>query len=933
MKRISYLLSFLVLSLSSMAGPLTHEEAKAVALQFVNQQVGKLHSQRHQAPRTVAQLLTAVDAPSYHVFNIGTDDGFVIVSADEGEIMGYANSGSFSAADMPQSLRAWLDEYARQATLLSPGQKALRRAARRASSSVKTAISPMVTARWNQSSPFNDQCPRPSAYGSTRCPAGCAAIAMGQVMFFHQYPQQTTQSIPNYTPDSGVSYGKSLGVTTFSWSNIKADYTSGGGTAAKEAVAEFIKYVGASIKMGYTAEGSGTDVAEIPGALIQYFGYDPSARYVSRNQYSYEGWRNLIYDELAARRPVVLGGSAVVSGALYGHAFVCDGYDGDGLYHINWGWAGRGDGYYNLDLLFPTANNEAVGPDGYSLFEVAVVGIQHTGAEAVDVPDAPTTTNQYLTVNSASQIGSATINTVQTLRLNITNTSTTQPYYGNLILYFGTAEGEHKANSGISINLEPGETRSIDMHYKTAQTSQPIVITATPSASTSAPEDIVYQTTLTLKDPSELPAPTLTFTSSVDNTSGSNLYGSSFVYRLTVTNTSDGDFEGEIAATLLDGKSWDEITTQRQNAAVAAGTSQELVFVFPDLTYKNKYFVRAYNGSQLVNTSSYYTLAPGLTVYKADGTSSVIGGTSFKIPADAVAADFRGLSIYSSTSVTASQNPNCLYYLDSTVPAALKDKNIIVDGTAQRILLTDQKEFYVPSPFTAATIQFTRTFTLGYDGMGGGWSTLVLPFVPTLITADDQPIDWFHYSGQEGKQFWIYDFYAEDGDAVLFRHAAELQAYHPYIISVPTDIYGPEWQLTGKPILFTATDVTVEANRSAKLTGNQFQMIGTFAQLDSSEEAFVLNSTGSIFERGPLSVSPFHAYFVGPDRDASANAMRIAFHDPAPTGIALQQSADRQPANAPVYHINGQRIATSDQWHQLPKGIYIVNGKKAVKTK
>ena len=56
-------------------------------------------------------------------------------------------------------------------------------------------------------------------------------------------------------------------------------------------------------------------------------------------------------------------------------AFVCDGYDTNNFFHINWGWDGYFDGYFNLNLLNPYDTNN-VGYTGFSSQQNAIIGIQ-----------------------------------------------------------------------------------------------------------------------------------------------------------------------------------------------------------------------------------------------------------------------------------------------------------------------------------------------------------------------------------------------------------------------------------------------------------------------------------------------------------------------------------------------------------------------------
>ena len=58
-----------------------------------------------------------------------------------------------------------------------------------------------------------------------------------------------------------------------------------------------------------------------------------------------------------------------------GHAFVCDGYDDNGLFHYNWGWSGSGDDYYDFDLMDYNTSDGAI-------FNFVPDGVYNTTAQA-----------------------------------------------------------------------------------------------------------------------------------------------------------------------------------------------------------------------------------------------------------------------------------------------------------------------------------------------------------------------------------------------------------------------------------------------------------------------------------------------------------------------------------------------------------------------
>ncbi len=83
--------------------------------------------------------------------------------------------------------------------------------------------------------------------------------------------------------------------------------------------------------------------------LSEVFGYSPSIRYLQREAYRWEEWKELLRTELDAGYPLIYDGTNPSTKG--GHAFVCDGYTPEGLFHINWGWDGSSNGYYQLSVL------------------------------------------------------------------------------------------------------------------------------------------------------------------------------------------------------------------------------------------------------------------------------------------------------------------------------------------------------------------------------------------------------------------------------------------------------------------------------------------------------------------------------------------------------------------------------------------------------
>ena len=376
--------------LFSWAGPVSEAEARQKAYAFlqerkVSSSIVSASMRRHQA-----KAATPTAQNSYYVFNVGSDEGFVIVSGDDRtpEILGYADSGVLSEDNMPDGLRYLLEGYEEQMEWLDANgideaySVCESRGARKAPA--RTAIAPLIQTRWNQGAPYNKNCPDIPETDGEKTVTGCVATTLAQLMYYHMWPQSATTAIPGYTvttkdkDKNEYSLTVSpLDATTFSWNDMTKTYTTDATGAAADAVATLMQYCGSALKMTYglIANGGSSSYSEnIPYALKTYFGYDGGVRHAYRKAYSYAEWVSLIYSELSDGRPVALGGQATGGG----HSFVCDGYQGDDYFHINWGWGGKSDGYYRLSLLNPY--EQGIGGsstlDGFSYSQDAVIGIQ-----------------------------------------------------------------------------------------------------------------------------------------------------------------------------------------------------------------------------------------------------------------------------------------------------------------------------------------------------------------------------------------------------------------------------------------------------------------------------------------------------------------------------------------------------------------------------
>ena len=330
------------------ASPISRQQAQQNARIFL-QQRGKsvVMSSLRYAPRH--DRIEPVQP--YYVFNVGDNEGYVIASGDDRTraVLGYADTGSFDDNAIPCNLQWWLDEYARQIRFVQEHGSASSRSPKK---SVYPEIPVMLTSKWNQSDPYNLCCPLDK--NGYRCVTGCGATAMAQLMYYHRgrSVSRTTHEIPAYvTLAQGLNIEPVPAGSVIDWDNMIDSYTTGMGVTEEQkyAVADLMKYCGASIRTDYSRSSSSSRTSDLVWGLVAYFNYSSKTALTRRNDSGLtdEEWDALIYSELSNSRPVLYSGGNV-SGD--GHVFVCDGYDGQGYFHINWGWGGY-QGYYLLSPI------------------------------------------------------------------------------------------------------------------------------------------------------------------------------------------------------------------------------------------------------------------------------------------------------------------------------------------------------------------------------------------------------------------------------------------------------------------------------------------------------------------------------------------------------------------------------------------------------
>ena len=385
MKKISTFFAALVICLSVFAKPVDVNDALVVARNFWSQ-----HSDRPFPEMVdVAELYGLTEM---YLFASVADDGFVIVAKDDiaKPILGYSTDNGIQARTLPENLLGWLNHYSGEiASARNAGYEGSEfsdaewnnlRNNTYAAANGRKAVEPLVKTFWDQGSPYNNMCPYDVSYGyNVRSVTGCAATAMAQVLRYWKWPIKgtgtktyTCTSLSENAPERTLT--ADFGSTTYQWEFMpegKADYTWN--NVQKNAVATLMYHCGVSLEMGYTSNLSSAYTSAYPTALKSYFSYNNAASVKYKSSYSEANWKSMLKAELDARHPLLYRGSS--EDQTGGHAFVCDGYDGDDNFHFNWGWSELGDAYFPLSSLTPTQVGTGAGLGDYSYYQGAVFNV------------------------------------------------------------------------------------------------------------------------------------------------------------------------------------------------------------------------------------------------------------------------------------------------------------------------------------------------------------------------------------------------------------------------------------------------------------------------------------------------------------------------------------------------------------------------------
>ena len=392
-----------LLQLTAVAQSLTTDEACRIGRQWLSVQYPQPVVRRGEE---------GVNAVRWRaVYRVQRGDGaFVLLHARTAAVMGYGCSG---LRLMPEALHTALMQYGDLNGVVAGAEA-------RASYPV---VPPLLQSVRGQSAPYNLSCPYYTTEEGTstqRCLTGCVAMALEQILTYYRQPAQLQDSLARMETPHYVVEGVPAG-TPVDWAHVRDIYAEGAYSEAEaRAVANLSLWCGMMAGMNWGLEASGAQIRPLEAAVRRVLGYK-DVRYADSYRYTPADWERMMRTEIEAGRPVLYTG---YTGLIQGHAFVLDGQDASGLFHVNWGYDGAYDGYFAWEILWPFGPVEEQNPEnlGFYCNQEALL-LCPDSVPSGTRPTEVARTGRELRVDSLCFLRQPDLNDYVTAQLTVTNTS------------------------------------------------------------------------------------------------------------------------------------------------------------------------------------------------------------------------------------------------------------------------------------------------------------------------------------------------------------------------------------------------------------------------------------------------------------------------------------------------------------------------------
>ena len=278
-------------------------------------------------------------------------------------------------------------------------------------------------------------------------------------------------------------------------------------------------------------------------------------------------------------------------------------------------------------------------------------------------------------------------------------------------------------------------------------------------------------------------------------------------------------------------------------------------------------------------------------------------------------------------------NPNLLVYVTEASKAPSGVQNLVINGIAEEIILTDasgNNNFFCPQSFTAQSISYTRNFSQTTEiDVCRGWETIALPFDVQSIRHQTHGALTPFGGGNSGYPFWLRQL-AGSG----MTRATQILANRPYLICMPNNTVYPSAYNQAGNVTFSATNVTVPVTSAQAASGANVTFTPAFQQVNQSGGVWALNvgeargsyPEGSVFEQNYRAIRPFQAYTSHYNGARFIPLTSIGAGEDGTTEIQEWRVESGEWRDNTWFSLDGRRQDAKP----TTKGVYINNGKKVV---
>ena len=352
------IVAFLMFSTSAFSDKVDAEKARKVATNWYQHYAP---ASKQQASITKVKEYKWGDRTSFFICSFD-QGGFVIVSANDQvtPILGYGFEHGVPDEITNEAVKGWFDGYARQIdTAFVLNLRSDEESAKwneiltnKFPKLRSDTVGPLLTTTWDQGCFYNEMCPADPDGTCGHTWVGCTATAMAQIMKYWNYPEGGV-GYHSYLPRENQQYGQQsifFNETDYNWTTMPENLTY-----QDSSVATLMYHCGVSADMDYSISGSSSHLYQAVQGFKNNFDYSDSLVQIYKSLVSDSIWKQLFKQSINLGRPVLMDGYDAPKTS--GHAWVCDGFQNQDYFHMNWGWSGVFNGFFMLDNLNPGGND------------------------------------------------------------------------------------------------------------------------------------------------------------------------------------------------------------------------------------------------------------------------------------------------------------------------------------------------------------------------------------------------------------------------------------------------------------------------------------------------------------------------------------------------------------------------------------------------